>query len=243
MTRVAQSPIPGLSDDEDITAAPPVISAGSEVTIGMATGSADGPTPRGGGGSSASRKSKKAKKRRMSDKVVSEAEAVAGAVAAAGASSTAASSSRGLKLKVPPLSAIMQGDAAADPNEPKYCFCNRVSYGNVRRGLSYVLYLPVLRVGFTPSQMVACDHPQCKREWVRDALDNAISYPTHDQSPSAVSPRLCWSDGAAEVSSDVVLPGLRAARAEGRPFGPEKERTMKHRVKHFDSFRVVTCNR
>jgi hypothetical protein len=37
-----------------------------------------------------------------------------------------------LRLKVPPLSKTVQGDAAADPNEPKYCYCNRVSFGNVR---------------------------------------------------------------------------------------------------------------
>jgi hypothetical protein len=36
-----------------------------------------------------------------------------------------------LRLKVPPLNSV-QGDAAADPNEPKYCYCNRVSFGNVR---------------------------------------------------------------------------------------------------------------
>lgn len=109
-----------------------MISAGSEVTIGMATGNTDAP-PR----ASSFKKGKKAKKRRTSDKVVSEAEAVAAAVA-----STAASSSRSLKLKVPPLNAIMQGDAAADPNEPKYCFCNRVSFGNVRHRISFLFKLP-----------------------------------------------------------------------------------------------------
>jgi len=220
-TRVAQSPIPGLSDDEDISAAPAVISAGSEFTIGMATGSTDGPTPRG---SSSSKKSRKPKKRRMSDKAVSEAEAVAAA-----GPSAAASSSRSLKLKVPPLNAIMQGDAAADPNEPKYCYCNRVSFGNVRRRLSRVFELPVLRVGFAPLQMVACDYPECKREWVRDSLNGTISYHTHHPSPSTVSPRLCWSDGAAAISN-VVLRGLRATRAEWRPSRPKKERTMMDRV-------------
>lgn len=160
-TRVAQSPIPGLSDDEDTSAAPPVISVGSEVTIGIPTGSADGPT--GGRGSSSSfKKIRRAKKRRTSDKVVSEPEPVA----AAGAS-TAASHSRSLKLRVPPLNAIMQGDAAADPNEPKYCYCNRVSFGNVRAPPFFCVFKqPVLRVGSTPSQMVACDYPYCKREWV-----------------------------------------------------------------------------
>ncbi|KAI9508473.1 hypothetical protein F5148DRAFT_1195928 [Russula earlei] len=124
-TRVTHSPIPGLSDDEDLTA--PGISAGSEVTIGMATGSE---APR----ASSTKKGKKSRKRRPADKAVAEADAAAGPTA---------SSSRGLKLKVPPLSAALQGDAASDPNEPKYCYCNRVSFGN----------------------MVACDYPQCKREW------------------------------------------------------------------------------
>lgn len=113
-----------------------MISAGSEVTIGMATGSATDGLPTGGGrGSSSFKKIRRAKKRRTSDKVVSlEPEPVA---AAAGAS-TAASHSRSLKLRVPPLNAIMQGDAAADPNEPKYCYCNRVSFGNVR-GTAFLL--------------------------------------------------------------------------------------------------------
>jgi hypothetical protein len=118
--RATHSPIPGLSDDEDLAA--PGISAGSEVTIGMAPG--DGEAPLGtapGSSSSASKKSKKNKKRRL-DKIVAEAEAAPAATAP----------SRGLRLKLPPLSAIAQGDAAADPSEPKYCYCNRVSFGNVR---------------------------------------------------------------------------------------------------------------
>lgn len=113
--RVTHSPIPGLSEDEDILAGP-VISAGSEVTIGMATTGSEGPRA----SSSSSKKSKKSKKRRT-DKVASEAEVTPGA---------ATSSTRSLRLKVPPLNSV-QGDAAADPNEPKYCYCNRVSFGNV----------------------------------------------------------------------------------------------------------------
>lgn len=117
-TRVTHSPIPGLSEDEDFAA--PGISASSEVTIGMATATGN-ETPQGSS-SSKMKGSKKGKKRKL-DKVVSEAEAPPG---------SATSSSRGLRLKVPPLNATVQGDAAADPNEPKYCYCNRVSFGNVR---------------------------------------------------------------------------------------------------------------
>ncbi|KAH9998985.1 hypothetical protein BJV77DRAFT_978333 [Russula vinacea] len=129
-TRSTHSPIPGLSEDEDITVPGIIISAGSEVTIGMATGNEAQRGP------SAPKKSKKGKKRRT-EKAVSEPEAIATPATAT------TSSSRSLRLKVPPLSAVVQGDAAADPNEPKYCYCNRVSFGN----------------------MVACDYPQCKREW------------------------------------------------------------------------------
>ncbi|KAF8479005.1 hypothetical protein DFH94DRAFT_682571 [Russula ochroleuca] len=133
-TRVTHSPIPGLSEDEDLTVPGVIISAGSEVTIGMATGNGnEGPAR----GSSAPKKSKKGKKRRT-EKAVSEA-----AEAVPTPATITTSSTRSLRLKVPPLSAVVQGDAAADPNEPKYCYCNRVSFGN----------------------MVACDYPQCKREW------------------------------------------------------------------------------
>ncbi|KAH8983586.1 hypothetical protein EDB86DRAFT_2966390 [Lactarius hatsudake] len=123
-TRVTHSPIPGLSEDEEVTA--PKISASSEVTIGMATGSEATRGP-------PSKKGKKGK-RRKSDKAVSETEVAPPVVV---------SSTRSLRLKVPPLNSTAQADAAADPDEPKYCYCNRVSFGN----------------------MVACDYPQCKREW------------------------------------------------------------------------------
>lgn len=74
--------------------------------------------------SSTLKKSSKKGKKKRTDKAVSEAEATPGP--------TTTSSTRSLRLKVPPLSKTVQGDAAADPNEPKYCYCNRVSFGNVR---------------------------------------------------------------------------------------------------------------
>src|SRR5713226_1240933 len=88
-TRVTHSPIPGLSEDED-TLAGPAISAGSEVTIGMAT-TTGSEAPRAS--SSSFKKSKKSKKRKT-DKAVSEAEATP---------VTTTSSTRSLRLKVPPL--------------------------------------------------------------------------------------------------------------------------------------------
>ena len=101
-TRTTHSPIPGLSDDEEVTA--PKISANSDFTIGMATGSGGPP----------SKKSKKGKKKK-SEKTVSEPDVNPGAVA---------SSSRSLRLKVPPLK-------TTDPDEPKYCYCNNISFGDV----------------------------------------------------------------------------------------------------------------
>ena len=52
-----------------------------------------------------------------------------------------------LTLKIPAQnvgSAVQEGEVP-DPNEPRYCFCNQVSYG----------------------EMIACDNPTCEREWVR----------------------------------------------------------------------------
>lgn len=47
--------------------------------------------------------------------------------------------------KDPSILAIvpLDDDEPIDPNEPTYCYCNRVSFGN----------------------MIACDGPDCKREW------------------------------------------------------------------------------
>ncbi|XP_075113134.1 PHD finger protein ING1 isoform X2 [Nicotiana tabacum] len=52
--------------------------------------------------------------------------------AAATATAAAAATPSGMDLDLP-----------VDPNEPTYCFCNQVSYG----------------------EMVACDNPNCKIEW------------------------------------------------------------------------------
>ena len=120
-TRTTHSPIPGLSDDEEVTA--PKTSASSDFTIGMATGSdARGPP---------SKKSKKGKKKK-SEKAISEPEVTPGVVV---------SSSRSLRLKVPPLK-------TADPDEPKYCYCNNISFGDVRlqfKCTSLTLTPPILR--------------------------------------------------------------------------------------------------
>jgi hypothetical protein len=82
--------------------------------------------------------------------------------------------------------------------------------------------------------MVACDYPQCKREWV-GALLATQSLAVLTTSLFIVSPRLRRFDGAAAVS-DVVLPGLRAACAEGRDFGPKKESAMRVRMIRVDDF-------
>ena len=202
-TRATHSPIPGLSDDEDLTA--PGISAGTEVTIGMATGNEAnrGPT-------SSSKKGKKSKKRKT-DRAVVEAEVAPGPSPPA---------TQSVKIKVRPLSSTTQGDAAADPNEPKYCYCNRVSYGNVRlRFLCDSKY----RFDLTSSQMVACDYPHCEREWVGVLVAQSLA--TLTTSPLTVSPRLRRFDGGAAIT-DVVLPRLRASCAEGRVYGLKTEREI-----------------
>lgn len=48
----------------------------------------------------------------------------------------------GIAIKVPTSAA--PGDMPIDPNEPRYCYCNQVSFGD----------------------MVACDNDDCPLEWV-----------------------------------------------------------------------------
>ncbi|OCH95256.1 hypothetical protein OBBRIDRAFT_822978 [Obba rivulosa] len=52
---------------------------------------------------------------------------------------------KSLKLTVPPLAsiALYSNEMPIDPNEPRYCYCNQVSFG----------------------EMIACDNPECPREW------------------------------------------------------------------------------
>jgi hypothetical protein len=205
-TRVTHSPVPGLSEDDD-TLAGPTISAGSEVTIGMAT-TMGSEVPRAP--SSSFKKSKKSKKRKT-DKAVSEAEATP---------VTTTSSTRSLRLKVPPLN-MVQGDAAADPNEPKYCYCNRVSFGNVR--------CHFLGSGYYPNRTPLPSDGRLRLSSMQARMGKHVArnaVPCHSHNLTLiVPPRLRRFDGAAAIS-DVVLPGLRAACTEGRDFGFEKERAM-----------------
>lgn len=52
---------------------------------------------------------------------------------------------------------------AIDPNEPRYCYCNQVSFGEVSKHFSL---LPSLRGLIMVPQMIACDNVDCEREWV-----------------------------------------------------------------------------
>jgi len=55
-----------------------------------------------------------------------------------------ARNSRSLKLTLPARSTINASkEASISPNEPRYCYCNQVSYG----------------------EMIGCDGPDCQREW------------------------------------------------------------------------------
>ncbi|GBE82543.1 hypothetical protein SCP_0409270 [Sparassis crispa] len=64
---------------------------------------------------------------------------------AADAEEPAASKKQTLTLTVPPLASVALDavDMPVDPNEPRYCYCNQVSFG----------------------EMIACDNPGCKLEW------------------------------------------------------------------------------
>lgn len=58
---------------------------------------------------------------------------------------------------LPPARAAVSEDMAVDPNEPRYCYCNQVSFGT----------------------MVGCDNPDCEREWVRAPLPLSLSSHRH----------------------------------------------------------------
>lgn len=55
----------------------------------------------------------------------------------------AAQSRLSLLRSSPKKRATLHDDEPIDPNEPVYCFCNQVSFG----------------------EMIACDNPNCGREW------------------------------------------------------------------------------
>jgi hypothetical protein len=48
----------------------------------------------------------------------------------------------------------------ADPNEKRYCYCDQVSFGEVRAYVSFTFD------ALTGKKMIACDDPRCEREWV-----------------------------------------------------------------------------
>lgn len=62
-----------------------------------------------------------------------------------------------LRITLPPPHGIL-----VDPNEPTWCYCNRVSFGEVSTDIlviSSILHVP-------QTQMIGCDNPDCKYEWV-----------------------------------------------------------------------------
>lgn len=137
------SPLPGTS-----SAFPLFQSDGGAPVAGIAT--EDTPRP-------ASRKRKGRKRDRESPENVVPPMPIPG-------------TTRRIKLKVPPLAAVVQANHEAngtalvpvDPNEPVYCYCKQVSYGQVCVSL---LQCPS---PWSESllQMIACDNDECAYEWV-----------------------------------------------------------------------------
>lgn len=46
----------------------------------------------------------------------------------------------------------------------------------------------------TPAQMIACDGPECKVEWVRTLY---LLTKSRSRDPCTVPPRMCWTQGCA----------------------------------------------
>jgi hypothetical protein len=80
-----------------------------------------------------------------------------------------------LKLTVPPLANVVLSvdDMPVDPNEPRYCHCHQVSFGEVLESLRSFLYRPLICL-----QMVGCDNPNCQGgEWV---CQDIVFWPQYD---------------------------------------------------------------
>lgn len=60
---------------------------------------------------------------------------------------------------------VVREDMRIDPNEPRYCFCNGVSWGEVRN-----YYVQTENIKLNSGKMIGCDSGRCELEWV-------MSYP------------------------------------------------------------------
>lgn len=58
---------------------------------------------------------------------------------------------------------LSSGDMPIDPHEPRYCYCNQVSWGEVG---CHILVDPRSSTFSGRFQMIACDAEDCEREWV-----------------------------------------------------------------------------
>ena len=69
------------------------------------------------------------------------------------------------------------GDIQGDPDEKKYCYCNRISFG----------------------QMVGCDDENCEKEWVRPRYTTCVWFLTRLMADVmlflSVPPYLHWTQG------------------------------------------------
>eukprot|EP00117_Sycon_ciliatum_P027944 scpid94465/ scgid22583/ Inhibitor of growth protein 2; Inhibitor of growth 1-like protein; p32; p33ING2 len=72
-----------------------------------------------------------------------------------GSSSQKNSSSSGSGVAVKPLATVIPSDTVIDPNEPTYCVCHQVSYG----------------------EMIGCDNTSCEIEWFHFACVSLVSKP------------------------------------------------------------------
>ncbi|KAJ7684807.1 hypothetical protein DFH06DRAFT_19728 [Mycena polygramma] len=60
----------------------------------------------------------------------------------------------------------------ADPNESRYCYCDQVSFGEVRALVLFASFS-----AFTGIKMIGCDDPRCEREWFHLSCTNLAAAP------------------------------------------------------------------
>ncbi|OSD02760.1 hypothetical protein PYCCODRAFT_1410194, partial [Trametes coccinea BRFM310] len=146
------APIPALEIPEAIPPGPapePAQEAAPEPVQESAAEEGTAPPEEAGHSSAPSKERKKGKKRKKTTsrrQTTEPATAASAPVSVIAEAPPAEQAQAPLTLRIPAQNLptpIVVDEMPPDPNEPRYCFCNQVSFGD----------------------MIACDNPTCAREW------------------------------------------------------------------------------
>jgi len=121
-TRSLFTPLPGMETSRPLSPKP------EETAEGFLAGVISAVATTGGSGGGPDRKKTKKEREKRREKRQKDEEETVGV---------------GIEQPMPTVPTVVRADMPVDPHEPKYCFCNQVSYG----------------------EMIACDNEDCDREW------------------------------------------------------------------------------